>query len=658
MACVLEPLEASPGVDFLSTTDPIHAVAEDWERDSVNSSYTSRSTSLQSELLVSPRRSQESAFARPGGATQSLLSAKWPHSIIIEQSDILRYLTDTFDGGEFHNSSGPNSNPRTHGSSSSATFPSKVAARRQRAPLKQSSDGHGDPEDSSDERGRDKKRKCLAGPVQDRQRNRFFACPFTKYDPDHYQRCSSCAHSSIRRLKQHLYAVHSLPKHYCSRCFLVFNGVEALVEHEHAGRTCAEAENPYQQAMTDQQRERIAPLEGSCRSPGSEACWYNIYQILFPGAPLPVSPYLERHTSKEGTPRDQERLTTVQRRSVIAAARREVLLTWTAHELVLGVQRDFLDSFATAVENVAPSTGKAGATAQTQTDVTQSSRKTGRQDCHQRKRQKLIRRDDADEEESESEKSHGPPDVGLEIMCPYCWYDCETFSWRNTSQNEYRHCEAVKLESIARLKQHLCRVHKRPDFYCGRCFVVLESQGDVVTHLRQDPPCPIVNPERFTEKMTADQWLAIKAQRFSGPIEQSFKTICEILFPDEPPPLSPYRIARLVPSRPFLRRRLPGILTAIFQRRNFPMPAEGLDDMVNEVIRSLEVPEQAIPVPNPHVADLNVADTDLQVLGGPAVNQFPPDAFNWEDLPPLVVPDDLDDIFDQDFDHHTIPALT
>ncbi len=90
------------------------------------------------------------------------------------------------------------------------------------------------------------------------------------------------------------------------------------------------------------------------------------------------------------------------------------------------------------------------------------------------------------------------PDGRL-LACPYCKYDPVRYSERNIEEKQYRGCSSSYLTTISRLKQHLYRVHRKPEFYCRSCFEVVETEDGFDTHSRQRPPCEPCEPQ-FTER--------------------------------------------------------------------------------------------------------------------------------------------------------------
>ncbi|KIW70305.1 hypothetical protein PV04_02590 [Phialophora macrospora] len=133
---------------------------------------------------------------------------------------------------------------------------------------------------------------------------RLLACPYSKFDPrryserneleKNYRGCSSCFLRDINRVKQHLYRVHRRPEHHCPYCFASFGCRQTLDVHIVA-RTCERQPSPFEEKMTPDELTAIKR-----RDLGRDRwnAWFDIYKILFPGAPLPVDPYVDSvHTS-------------------------------------------------------------------------------------------------------------------------------------------------------------------------------------------------------------------------------------------------------------------------------------------------------------------------------------------------------------------------
>jgi hypothetical protein len=131
------------------------------------------------------------------------------------------------------------------------------------------------------------------------------------------------------------------------------------------------------------------------------------------------------------------------------------------------------------------------------------------------------------------------PGSGAKLLaCPFTKFDSRRYSERNELEKNYRGCSSCYLRDIARLKQHLYRVHRRPENYCPTCFASFDSGMALASHIVerscQETPCP------FEEKMTSDQLTAVKRRGLGRSERDTWFEIYKLLFPDAPLPLDPY----------------------------------------------------------------------------------------------------------------------
>lgn len=144
---------------------------------------------------------------------------------------------------------------------------------------------------------RPQKRNKKATPV-DSESTQLFACPYAKYEPSrysasnlqelNYRSCSKCYLTDIARLKQHLYRVHERPKFHCSRCFEIFESQKILLDHVFTNSCTIQEHSSFEEKMT---AEQSAIIRKKTRGVDPYLTWYDIYRTLFPGAPLPSTPY-------------------------------------------------------------------------------------------------------------------------------------------------------------------------------------------------------------------------------------------------------------------------------------------------------------------------------------------------------------------------------
>ncbi|KAJ9610740.1 hypothetical protein H2200_005517 [Cladophialophora chaetospira] len=127
------------------------------------------------------------------------------------------------------------------------------------------------------------------------------------------------------------------------------------------------------------------------------------------------------------------------------------------------------------------------------------------------------------------------------LACPYAKYDPIRYSERNSNLEEkrYRRCSTICLTSIARLKQHLYRVHNRPEYYCSSCFAIFGSKGEYQEHSRARPACDVKDCP-FSEKMDEDQFKSVKRRKPGEEPRAAWFGIFRVLFPTAQLPHSPY----------------------------------------------------------------------------------------------------------------------
>ncbi|KAK1467931.1 hypothetical protein CCUS01_06889 [Colletotrichum cuscutae] len=142
--------------------------------------------------------------------------------------------------------------------------------------------------------------------------------------------------------------------------------------------------------------------------------------------------------------------------------------------------------------------------------------------------------DDEFPDESRRKKSRlqGPAtdkdDHDLSLACPFYKADKRT----------HNRCSLLQLNRIRDVKQHLYRKHMQPH-YCSRCGRQFETQTEERCHTRQQdcskranqPPDGITHDQQKELKERVDRKLAVKEQWFA---------VWTIVFPDMPPPESPY----------------------------------------------------------------------------------------------------------------------
>ena len=124
------------------------------------------------------------------------------------------------------------------------------------------------------------------------------------------------------------------------------------------------------------------------------------------------------------------------------------------------------------------------------------------------------------------------------FACPYSKYDTVRYSASNTTELAYRTCATAVLRSIPHVKQHLYRVHKRPEYFCPNCNHVVDDAEKLSFHISRND-C-MISEQKFEEKMTPEQFGKIKRRQRNADAVQSWYEMWDVLFPNKARTTSPY----------------------------------------------------------------------------------------------------------------------
>ena len=119
-----------------------------------------------------------------------------------------------------------------------------------------------------------------------------FACPFFKMNPVRHQACLFYKMSKISYVKQHLQRTHRGPRWRCSVCHDVFPDQAAYDRHLTAHECQGPRSKGRHDEMTEVQWEEIGRLTSRRAGSTTESMWYAMFEVLFPGAPRPETPYV------------------------------------------------------------------------------------------------------------------------------------------------------------------------------------------------------------------------------------------------------------------------------------------------------------------------------------------------------------------------------
>jgi len=152
--------------------------------------------------------------------------------------------------------------------------------------------------------------------------------------------------------------------------------------------------------------------------------------------------------------------------------------------------------------------------------------------------------DDDDDEDSGSPKrrKQETQDDGEPrklFACPYYKHDPIRYGERNTGEIHYRGCAGGLFRDISRVKQHLKRIHHRPDFYCRRCFSTFNTNQQLQKHSSSRQGCEARDCP-YPERLDETQQSRIHVKRPGKDPRELWNEIFSIIFPRVPVPDSPY----------------------------------------------------------------------------------------------------------------------
>ncbi|KAK6857284.1 hypothetical protein PG995_007471 [Apiospora arundinis] len=149
--------------------------------------------------------------------------------------------------------------------------------------------GNGDERDP--ERGGKKSQRNKASAVSGRQPSRQFACPYLFGGSLRHHCCRGF--NRIGDVRQHLFRCHRQPAHYCPTCGRVFDDEQSSGAHIRQ-QNCSPAAFNFPGMTSDQWIDISTRAQAPPHTvPGGDAArWYIIWDILFPGAQRPPTPYI------------------------------------------------------------------------------------------------------------------------------------------------------------------------------------------------------------------------------------------------------------------------------------------------------------------------------------------------------------------------------
>ncbi|KAK6080913.1 hypothetical protein SCUP234_05011 [Seiridium cupressi] len=107
------------------------------------------------------------------------------------------------------------------------------------------------------------------------------------------------------------------------------------------------------------------------------------------------------------------------------------------------------------------------------------------------------------------------------------------------NSSKYQECHKFGLKRIKDVKQHIYRKHKRPDYYCPKCFDEFNNPRGRDDHVRGNSCAKRQSPHSDMISEDEKKKLAQCSAR-SKPIDEQWYAVWDLLFPGQRKPQSPY----------------------------------------------------------------------------------------------------------------------
>lgn len=152
-----------------------------------------------------------------------------------------------------------------------------------------------------------------------------------------------------------------------------------------------------------------------------------------------------------------------------------------------------------------------------------------------RKRRYVEDEDDA----NEGGRNKPPPQPSKPTNCLPANKAFACHYWK-LDPDRHRNCgKHESFDCVARIKQHLIRSHYEPDIHCDKCKAVFDDQKTHQSHLQNDR-CDFKEWDQRDRLVNRVQQRELRKKSKRGTEEERWFHVWGILFPNQPPPKSPY----------------------------------------------------------------------------------------------------------------------
>lgn len=241
-------------------------------------------------------REQESALA----ARQHVFNMQLQAALAQKMTEAATGVGAQFPDWQSNPSVRMHANKRKADAASSTVTRDSSSSSNKKPSARRAAPANDEDENGQEENGSGSPKKIKQDPDASFSPEKLFACPYCKYDKSryseanlqekHYRGCASGFWKDPSRLKQHLYRVHCR-RLQCPRCWNKFGDKDELDRHMLEPTACSLAECPCPEKFGEVE---FVEIHRKRPAMSSEDVWFTIYGILFPGQPLPSSPYAEK----------------------------------------------------------------------------------------------------------------------------------------------------------------------------------------------------------------------------------------------------------------------------------------------------------------------------------------------------------------------------
>ncbi|KAH8843894.1 hypothetical protein MCOR07_003315 [Pyricularia oryzae] len=192
-----------------------------------------------------------------------------------------------------HDGGSRQQNSQSAGQGGKSTNRTSTTSRKRQQRHYHDEDDEMNPSDEDDGKGDGRKRNTKrARQDSGKSHQRRFACPYYKHDPQSFsssRTCRSPGYDTIHRLKEHLKRKHLKPPYHCNRCLENLESEQALENHQRLDIPCVKRMPTKDTRLSRTQLQAIEARKPTLLTEHER--WEKIYGTIFPGEPLPKSPY-------------------------------------------------------------------------------------------------------------------------------------------------------------------------------------------------------------------------------------------------------------------------------------------------------------------------------------------------------------------------------